>query len=668
MTIDSGHIRRAGQDVRASWRGLAEFYLGPDSATLLAAMVPVVAGTEAFGADLAIVGRALQNYADEVRPIAGTLVSLRRQAEAFEGRTSKDAEWNHDQANVDENNRLVHGVNAAVVLLEAAERRCANAIEALFSCRRWHANDGGQDCDSYGYAIIPDSAPTPWGSKVSRKDSCPKAALTDLGRFAKGFAVDGFVGTLSGVAGLLNPFDWAKFKSSWEGLAQLSLVASPILGSAIYGDHGERDRLASLGKGVVAYDLWRTDPSRAAGGAAFNVASLLAPGAGEASAAADAAKVARIAGEATDSAESVGKAARSADIAADLARTAVRLTVDPLSATKFVSLPTLDQLTDLMMARRAAQLGMKVPTTAELTALMEKLAHAKPGELTVSHSHLEVPAHEPPAHVPDEGGRGSPEAGGHQAGDSSPAAAGDARDFHPALPSAIDHEISTRHVGAPDSQMLGQQDRISDVDFGALPNDEKAHVAKLELQQGAAHLDSDTTAAAYGREHWDEYVKSLSPAEKRALAFYTHQPPHRLTSVDINAALRGLERPKEGVDASIHEIDRALQGTEVHEPIVVTRGMRLGHLPAEPADLVGKLVTDRGYTSVSLGTPAFGFAEGILHLRLPVGTHGIYVDRLSAFSGEREMILERGLSYRVTRTFLDDNNQWQIFGEVLGNG
>ncbi|SDI95749.1 ADP-ribosyltransferase exoenzyme [Frankineae bacterium MT45] len=645
--VDGARLRDAGVDLVAGWRGLAEFYQTPDSAHLLSVITPVRTSSQAVADDLAAVGRALRDYAEEVRPVAASLASLRSQAEEFDARTAGDGNWNHDQANVDENNRLLRGVNSAVVLLEAAERRCANAIEALFSCRRWHASVGvAADQDAYGYASIPDGAPTPWGSVVARKDSCPKAAVTDLGRFAKGFAIDGFVGTLSSVASLLNPFDWKKFKESWEGLAQLSVALSPILGASMYGGVGERERLVSLGKGLISYDMWRSDPSRASGEAVFNVASLLVPGGGEVGAAADGAKVARIAGEAADAAKGADNVAKASEIATSVEATG-RLASGSVSGIEFVSLPTVDQLSDLIMARRAAQLGMKAPTTAELSALMEKLAHAKPGELTVDHTHVPV-------------------MGGHEPHFSH--LSGDHVVSEPVQDTASATHDTPHFPEAPPSQFPEPVERLPDAEFAELPDQAKSELALREISPGAVHFVTNEAGATYGKAHWGEFVRALPQEERNALTFYTHQPPHRLTSVDINSYLRGLEEPKVGVPTAIERIDSALARSEVTEPIIVSRGMRLEHLEAEPGELEGDVLTEEGFTSASLGMPAFSFSQAVLHLRLPVGTHAVYIDGISAFGGEREILIRRGISYRVTRAFMDRNQQWQIYGEVVPNG
>jgi hypothetical protein len=83
--------------------------------------------------------------------------------------------------------------------------------------------------------------------------------------------------------------NWDRFTASWAGVGVLA------------GIDGERDQGVAwevMAKGMVGWDDWATDPGKAAGVLAFNVGSLLVPGAGEAAAGADAARGASLAAEA----------------------------------------------------------------------------------------------------------------------------------------------------------------------------------------------------------------------------------------------------------------------------------------------------------------------------------------------------------------------------------
>jgi hypothetical protein len=116
----------------------------------------------------------------------------------------------------------------------------------------------------------------------------------------------------------------------------------------------------------------------------------------------------------------------------------------------------------------------------------------------------------------------------------------------------------------------------------------------------------------------------------------------------------------------IEQIDRAMAGNPVPEDIVVSRGTGLGHIGMPAPDMVGQTFNDPAYMSTSLGDTAGAFdgKDAVLHLRVPAGTPALYMENVSAFgNAERELLLGRGMSYRVDRVIWE-NGQWQIYGEI----
>lgn len=103
---------------------------------------------------------------------------------------------------------------------------------------------------------------------------------------------------------------------------------------------------------------------------------------------------------------------------------------------------------------------------------------------------------------------------------------------------------------------------------------------------------------------------------------------------------------------------------------MVVRGTNMGHVEYEyPEQLEGRTLHDNAYTSTSLGNhpvPSFAGKEAVLHLRVPQGTPALWVEKVGNFGAEeRELLLGRGMSYKVMRSFMDDKGQIQIYGEVL---
>jgi len=157
--------------------------------------------------------------------------------------------------------------------------------------------------------------------------------------------------------------------------------------------------------------------------------------------------------------------------------------------------------------------------------------------------------------------------------------------------------------------------------------------------------------------------------EKSALTDYTREyspDPHSPTYNEINTQLRGSDPLTPAVARDVALIDRALAGHPLTEAVVVERGTGLGHITDDPLDMVNKVITEPSFMSTSLGSAAFGEEEAILHLRVPAGTPAAFVDFtfLTDHFGERELLLGRGVSYRVDKVIKFDG-QWQVYGEVL---
>lgn len=131
-----------GQRVHGTWQGLAAVYDAPETGQLLAGTGPVQRVSASVGEDFETVGQVLGSYAAEVREIQARLDALRAQAGDFERSAEGDGDWAEDENKVERNNELINAVNAAVADFEAAQRRCANAINALYGGQAYRVSDG----------------------------------------------------------------------------------------------------------------------------------------------------------------------------------------------------------------------------------------------------------------------------------------------------------------------------------------------------------------------------------------------------------------------------------------------------------------------------------------------------------------------------------------------
>ena len=141
-------------------------------------MDPVKTNAETFGSNVATVSSALTTFAAEIEPIKAELARIKSEAESFvtsiaggvEKKTYSRAgvhtstiEWHEDQDSVDANNALIARVNEQMVLLWAAERKCANAIYDIIGFPHVEAATDDNP-NGYGVTEIPEGTETPGGS------------------------------------------------------------------------------------------------------------------------------------------------------------------------------------------------------------------------------------------------------------------------------------------------------------------------------------------------------------------------------------------------------------------------------------------------------------------------------------------------------------------------
>ncbi|MFF1648219.1 ADP-ribosyltransferase, partial [Streptomyces sp. NPDC058240] len=244
------------------------------------------------------------------------------------------------------------------------------------------------------------------------------------------------------------------------------------------------------------------------------------------------------------------------------------------------------------------------------------------------------------------------------------------------LAHGADDATTAGHHGADGPGAGGTADdfkytpHVSEADFDALSTAEKHRIAAAELTDGTVPFADDFDAIQYGRDHWNDYVDNLDPSAQQALRDYTGDsfPSYK----DMNGYLRNdpYYGPRPEVLHDISEMDRVMSTRPVPEDVMVVRGTGIGHLDLDsPLEMMGGTFGDEGYLSTSLGNhpvPSFAGKDAILHLRVPKGTPALWLEKVSHYGvTEREILLGRGSEYRVTRVFVDEAGQAQVYGEVL---
>ncbi|MFE2269612.1 hypothetical protein ACFXB4_10260 [Streptomyces lavendulae] len=314
ITAAAGTFRDAGSNVDSEFQGLSAFYSAPEAAQLFATTKPVKTDSDFFADQLESAATALGEYITEARPIVARLKELQTKATTFSSKISGDAHWKDDGDKIDENNDLIHDVNAAVSAFWAAERTCANKIRALYCAPPLTADDGSHGANMYGYKgeDLNKAQDLPWGSQLEETHRA-----WEIGYWVKSFVwdgliVDGIWGTIRGLGTLVGVDGWDKAGQAWTGLAKLAtglaIMSVPGMSTAFWmADDKDlppwirdsRTAVKETGKALVAWDEWGKNPARAAGAVTFNVlTTVFTGGAGTAAKAGTVAKVISVAGKA----------------------------------------------------------------------------------------------------------------------------------------------------------------------------------------------------------------------------------------------------------------------------------------------------------------------------------------------------------------------------------
>ncbi|MGE7389909.1 hypothetical protein ACQKM2_30960 [Streptomyces sp. NPDC004126] len=286
-------LRDTGANVDNTFQGLASFYSAPEAAQLFATTNRVQTESDYFADQLEVAAQALGEFATEARPIVARLKQLQAQATAFTNTIQGDAHWKDDGKKTDENNDLIHDVNAAAEAFWAAERTCASKIRALYGRPALTVDDGTHADGMHGYraADLNKIQDVPWGSQLEQSHR-----WYDVGHWAKSFIwdgliMDGIVGTVHGLGTLVGWDGSAAAGQAWTGLAKLAtgiaLSSSPGTAFVFWNADDKampawfrdsRNTMKETGKALVAWDEWGKNPARAAGAVTFNALTTIFSG------------------------------------------------------------------------------------------------------------------------------------------------------------------------------------------------------------------------------------------------------------------------------------------------------------------------------------------------------------------------------------------------------
>jgi len=114
----------------------------------------------------------------------------------------------------------------------------------------------------------------------------------------------------------------------------------------------------------------------------------------------------------------------------------------------------------------------------------------------------------------------------------------------------------------------------------------------------------------------------------------------------INQGLRnGTLDQNDTAKRHVKKLDEFYKTARLKEDHVVYRGVSFrGDFKAPE---VGALWEEKGYSSTSISKAGKFGGNGYLTIELPTGTPGVYVESISSYTSEKELLLDRGARFRV---------------------
>ena len=148
-------------------------------------------------------------------------------------------------------------------------------------------------------------------------------------------------------------------------------------------------------------------------------------------------------------------------------------------------------------------------------------------------------------------------------------------------------------------------------------------------------------------ESHDRWKKSSTGQERQAIGRYTND----IIYTQVNGSLRGKIPASDKITTLITHLDQAISKSAVPETLVMYRGITNVNFDKIG---IGGAFLDKAYSSITakLAT-AKKFAAGkkstLLSITIPKGAKGLYLNGLSQFPDEQEVLLPRSSQYRIDR-------------------
>lgn len=155
----------------------------------------------------------------------------------------------------------------------------------------------------------------------------------------------------------------------------------------------------------------------------------------------------------------------------------------------------------------------------------------------------------------------------------------------------------------------------------------------------------------YEMDKWtDEWLNTISSTERAGVVKYTSNAYD-----NMNQYLRG-QRPTTRYEDELKACQSALSKASLPRDVITRRGsgynmlneLGVGPITPETKDkVIGGIVQDKGFTSTS-PAPHGGFSGDIEYaIKVPKGSQAMYVDSISRYQGEQELLINCGGKYII---------------------
>lgn len=149
------------------------------------------------------------------------------------------------------------------------------------------------------------------------------------------------------------------------------------------------------------------------------------------------------------------------------------------------------------------------------------------------------------------------------------------------------------------------------------------------------------------RKEAEEWIKTLTPKERKAIVKYTYnsgdKAPDRFFE-RLNAMLRGDLKAESNMLQYADTISGALKKHRLKHDVVCYRSVSVNPITGKP---MGSIVKMKQFISTSVipGRALKGNCKIVIYA--PKGTAGAYIEELSKFPNQRELLLDKDCVYRV---------------------